>query len=128
MRKRKDPAAVALGRRGAQARLAKHTPAQRSAQARRAVQTRWAKAAGKQPVRWWGFFSVNDPKQPEALFWSQDKREVMAWARQHPDFGGFIDFIEGYDPRLTITTEFKPDAAAQVKALRVVLGDEGGEA
>jgi hypothetical protein len=45
---KKDPAAVALGRRGGKkggpARAAKLTPEQRSASARKAVQARWAKA------------------------------------------------------------------------------------
>src|SRR5579863_3972086 len=49
--KRKDPAAVALGRKGGKkggvARAAKLTPAQRSESARKAVRVRWAKA---QPV------------------------------------------------------------------------------
>jgi hypothetical protein len=46
--RKKDPAAVALGRKGGQkgglARAAKLTPRQRSASARKAVQARWAKA------------------------------------------------------------------------------------
>lgn len=46
--KKKDPAAVALGRKGGQkggpARAAKLTPKQRSESARKAVQARWAKA------------------------------------------------------------------------------------
>jgi hypothetical protein len=46
--KKKDPAAVALGRKGGKkggpARAAKLTPAQRSESARKAVQARWAKA------------------------------------------------------------------------------------
>jgi hypothetical protein len=45
---RKDPAAVALGRKGGKkggpARAAKLTPKQRSESARKAVQARWAKA------------------------------------------------------------------------------------
>jgi len=45
--KRKDPAAVALGRKGGKkggpARAAKLTPEQRSESARRAVQARWGK-------------------------------------------------------------------------------------
>jgi hypothetical protein len=47
--KKKNPAAVALGRRGGKkggpARAAKLTPEQRSASARKAVQARWSKAA-----------------------------------------------------------------------------------
>src|SRR5437773_357926 len=46
--KRKDPAAVALGRKGGKkggpARAAKLTPQQRSESARKAVQARWAAA------------------------------------------------------------------------------------
>jgi hypothetical protein len=46
--KRKDPAAVALGRKGGKkggpARAAKLTPEQRSESARKAVKARWAKA------------------------------------------------------------------------------------
>jgi hypothetical protein len=48
--KRKDPAAVALGRKGGKkggpARAAKLTAEQRSESARKAVQTRWAKIKG----------------------------------------------------------------------------------
>ena len=50
--KRKDPAAVALGRKGGKkggpARAAKLTPEQRSESARRAVQARWGKNQGNQ--------------------------------------------------------------------------------
>jgi hypothetical protein len=42
--KRKNPAAVALGRRGARVRMRKLTPEQRSEIARNAVQVRWNKA------------------------------------------------------------------------------------
>lgn len=49
--KKKDPAAVALGRKGGQkggpARAAKLTPKERSESARKAVQARWAKAKTK---------------------------------------------------------------------------------
>ncbi|HUD99671.1 MAG TPA: hypothetical protein VMR62_08860 [Bryobacteraceae bacterium] len=50
-KKRKDPAAVALGRKGGKkgglARAAKLTPAERSESARKAVQARWAKTKTK---------------------------------------------------------------------------------
>lgn len=50
-KKKKDPAAVALGRKGGKkgglARAAKLTPAQRSESARKAVQARWAKTKTK---------------------------------------------------------------------------------
>jgi hypothetical protein len=125
-KQRKDPAAIALGRKGAQARLTSLSAEQRSAQARKAVQTRWAKASGKQPIRWWGLFSVNGPNPPEPVFWSRDKAEVRAWGQQHPEHFGFMDFVEGYYPRVTIVAEFKPDVAAQVMALRAVLDEERG--
>jgi hypothetical protein len=50
---KKDPAAVALGRKGGKkggpARAAKLTPKQRSASARKAVLARWEKAKAKRP-------------------------------------------------------------------------------
>ena len=50
-KRKKDPAAVALGRKGGKkgglARSAKLTPAQRSESARKAVQARWAKSNAK---------------------------------------------------------------------------------
>jgi hypothetical protein len=50
-KKKKDPAAVALGRKGGKkgglARAAKLTPAERSESARKAVQARWAKTKTK---------------------------------------------------------------------------------
>ncbi len=45
--KRKNPAAVALGRRGGKARLKKMTAEERSRIARLAAQARWAKHKGK---------------------------------------------------------------------------------
>jgi hypothetical protein len=53
--KRKDPAAVALGRKGGKkggpARAAKLTAEQRSESARRAVQARWGKGSGNQGTK-----------------------------------------------------------------------------
>jgi hypothetical protein len=43
MRRRKDPAAVALGRKGGRATARKLTPEQRSQAARKAVLARWRK-------------------------------------------------------------------------------------
>jgi hypothetical protein len=43
MAKKKNPAAVALGRRGAKARLTKLTPEQRSEVAKTAAAARWRK-------------------------------------------------------------------------------------
>jgi hypothetical protein len=52
--KKKNPAAVALGRKGGKkggpARAAKLTPEQRSESARKAVQARWSKTAPANPV------------------------------------------------------------------------------
>ena len=52
--KKKNPAAVALGRKGGKkggpARAAKLTPEQRSESARKAVQARWSKAKRATPV------------------------------------------------------------------------------
>jgi hypothetical protein len=47
MAKRKNPAAVALGKRGAKARMKKLTPEKRSEVAKKAVAARWAKAKKK---------------------------------------------------------------------------------
>lgn len=42
----KNPAAVALGRKGGQATAKKRTPEERSSAARKAVEARWAKLEG----------------------------------------------------------------------------------
>jgi hypothetical protein len=47
MAKRKNPAAVALGKRGAKARLTKMTAEQRKVVARTAAAARWKKAKDK---------------------------------------------------------------------------------
>jgi hypothetical protein len=47
MAKRKNPAAVSLGKLGGKARLEKMTPEQRSAVAKKAAADRWAKAKKK---------------------------------------------------------------------------------
>ncbi|MFN8626028.1 MAG: hypothetical protein U0587_08620 [Candidatus Binatia bacterium] len=47
--KRKNPAAVALGKRGARARNVNLTPEERTEIARKAVQARWQKAKKEQP-------------------------------------------------------------------------------
>jgi len=43
-KKRKNPAAVALGRKGGKARVKNLSPEERSESARKAVQARWKKA------------------------------------------------------------------------------------
>jgi len=47
--KRKNPYAVALGRKGGKARVKNLSPEERSAAARKAVQARWEKAKKKTP-------------------------------------------------------------------------------
>jgi hypothetical protein len=47
MAKRKDPAAVSMGRRGGKNSRKYMTPEQRTALARKAVAARWAKAKGE---------------------------------------------------------------------------------
>ena len=47
MAKRKNPAAVALGKRGAKARLKKLTPEKRTEVAKKAAAARWHKPAAK---------------------------------------------------------------------------------
>jgi hypothetical protein len=47
MAKRKDPAAVALGKRGGKARLTKMTPEQRRVVAQKAAAARWKEAKDK---------------------------------------------------------------------------------
>ena len=49
VKRHKDPAAVALGRKGGKARIAKLSKEERSRLARLAVQTRWARAKAKNP-------------------------------------------------------------------------------
>ena len=48
MPKKKDPAAVRLGRKGGKASAQKLTPKQRSEKARKAAEALWAKKKGKQ--------------------------------------------------------------------------------
>jgi hypothetical protein len=47
MAKRKNPAAVALGKRGAKARLKKLSPEKRTEVAKKAAAARWGKPAAK---------------------------------------------------------------------------------
>lgn len=136
--KRKNPAAVALAKKSAKARMKSLTPKQRSEQARHAVQARWRKAKPDtypQSQRWWVLFGFanDDPNHLIALCSSPDKNEVKQAARspEYQDRCVFIDFVDGYDPAaFTMTCEFEPDVGAQVKALQTVLEDgtdEGGQ-
>jgi hypothetical protein len=134
MRKKKDPAAVALGRKGGKARLKTLTQERRSAIARHANLVRYGKAKppDAKPTRWWGLFSVpsDDGVHPsgeaELLDYSQDPAELLQRATevQSP----IIKPLD-YDPtKFTIVREFKPDEGAQLKALRVALdADEEGD-
>lgn len=156
MSKLKDPAAVALGRKGGKARLKTLTPEQRSAAARHAVLSRYGKAkppSAPKPGRWYGLIVIptdhNPPKpgdkdfvggvgaaaklldqahaNPQVILWSQNRDEVIARQRQEDRWTEIIDL--DYDPtRFTIQREYKPDVGAQLKGLRAVLDpeDEGG--
>jgi hypothetical protein len=64
----KDAAAVALGRKGGQARAKNLTPDQRSAAARKAVEARWAKI--DETLR------ALEKKNQKALLRTQKKRKV----------------------------------------------------
>jgi hypothetical protein len=82
--KKKDPAAVALGRKGGQkggpARAAKLTPKERSESARKAVQARWAKAKTKTaPSTMMGYIrrSCPEPSEPN----QGDERPRMSFAK-----------------------------------------------
>jgi len=106
-KKKKDPAAVALGRKGGKkgglARAAKLTPAERSESARKAVQTRWAKTKTKRSAAYivnkgetaavrndtsdHAFMSLlkrykatNDPTEMESL---SEQIEKMIFHKQH---------------------------------------------
>jgi hypothetical protein len=144
---RKDAAAVRLGQKGGKARLLTMTAEQRSASARNAVNARYNKSSA-QP-KWFGVVVVPLPEnfsggtpalakildesnaQPNVILWSRDREKARARAREvntDDQTTGFAVLIEeDYDPaRLTIQREFKPDAEAQLAALKVVIG-EGGQ-
>jgi hypothetical protein len=148
--KRKDPHAVAMGRKGGKARLTKISPERRSEIARHAVLTRYGKAkptAAPQPGRWFGLVAlpvdyvwhgtahaskVLDEaihSHPEVLLWSQDRAVVVARSQQKDLRDRTTIVIDlDYDPsRLTIQREFKPDVGAQLKALKSLLDDTGEE-
>lgn len=137
MAKRKNPAAVALGRRGAKARLKSLTSEQRSAQARLAVQARWSKINGKpQEATWYGLLllPVRAPHSaadfgkmvdeanaaPQVLFWSQERSEVVKRS-QEPDLDDRYTVIieQGWNPKaFAIRRTFGPDAEALKRMLQ----------
>jgi hypothetical protein len=137
-------AAVALGRLGGLRRAQTTTPEQRSAQGRMAVASR----RDRQPKGpWFGLVvlpvgykwkgtrhasAVLDEAHAntaEVLFWSQDRAEVKARSQQE-DLRDRITLIvsQEWNPcAFTIQREFKPDAGAQVAALRSLVDDERGK-
>src|SRR5438093_8232027 len=73
----KDPAAVALGRRGGlkggKARAAKMTPEQRIASAKKAALARWAKKRSREPIRL---------SETELEAWGTTHRPPRSWYEQ----------------------------------------------
>ena len=124
--RKKNLAAITLGLRGVRARM-KLPREERSEQARNAVLARWAKARGGEkpakPARWWCLFDIQDPDQPQVLFSSPDKAEVVSRSLG-PEFRErfvHIGFLE-YDPSVIVfENEFRPDPTAQTKALKALL-------
>ncbi|HEV8415250.1 MAG TPA: hypothetical protein VGQ49_16790 [Bryobacteraceae bacterium] len=91
MAKRKNAAAVALGRRGGKARMRTMTPAQRSEIARRAALASHGKL--RRPQQLWVVLHPTDDNPKIILFSDPDRRKVHAWARKNqPD--GIVTFLE----------------------------------
>jgi hypothetical protein len=97
--KKKNPAAVALGRKGGKQRLKTLTPERRSEIARHANAVRYGKAPAK-PTRWYGLLllptnyewrGVADAAKvldaahanPEVVYWSLNKAEVVKKAARY---------------------------------------------
>ena len=135
-KKAANAAGVALARLSVKARLKNLTKAQRSDQARRAVQERWRRAkppAEGKPGRWFGLFELSADRE-ELLCWAYARAVLEAKSRQQPD-RALVFFDLQYDPRkLTIQRQFQsPNASeavkasntkAQLRALRIALGKE----
>lgn len=123
MGKRKNPAAVALGRKGGEARREAMTPEQRIASARHAVLLRYGRA--EPPGKWYGLFTLDNPTATEELVaYSRSKDELRERARSEPERGWIIDTLD-YDPRTCVgsssaplVAKYEPDAAAQLRALQ----------
>ena len=121
--KRKNAAAVALSKR----QLQVCPPEERSARARSAVQARWNRAKAKsnpQSARWYGLFAIeDDPNHPQVLKWSRDRGEIQEASRKESQAGRAVMILDvDYDPtRFTMVREFRPDAAKQVEALKMLV-------
>jgi len=128
MSKRKNPAAVALGRKGGKARLKTLTPERRSEIASHANRVRYGKAeppATAKPGRWYGLILIpedpNPPKpgdkdfvggvgrwakrldkahaNPQIVLWSHDRAEVVERSQQEDLRDRATDIIDvDYDP------------------------------
>jgi hypothetical protein len=152
--KRKDPAAVALGRKGGKARLVKIPPERRTEIARHAVLTRYAKT--KPP--WYGVLLIPVPEDapapdsaagfpepdsvsgfvawakigdaahcnPQILMWSQDWQAVVERLREEDKRGNWVEIVEvDYDPRrFAVRRKFTPDADALRQLLKVDVDPE----
>lgn len=144
MRKKRTPAAE-FGRQGGLTRAKRMTPEQRSAAARRAVNTRYGKTEPK-PI-WYGLVAlpadyvwhgtehaakVLDEATSDTgkvVFWSQDKTEVIKKS-QEPDYVDRTTIIieQDWDPKsFRLVREYEPDTDAQLKGLRAVLDTDGGQ-
>ena len=138
---KKNPAAVALGRRGGKARLRTLTPERRSQIAKKANAARWAKAKGgvtSKPDLWYRLWAFDPPARfgngfdltynpPELLFFDRDEQKVHAFGAAAKARGD--NRIMGFDTTdecphrggLRLTRKYAPDPRAQVKALQAVL-------
>jgi len=149
--KKKNPAAVALGRRSG----VSLTPTERIERARRAATSRWSKA--KPPAvskpRWYGLVDVpplpwniyhNQDNDPGFAAWVEQIDKAMAtskgviWFRDEAELDrevvrrrhlqdGLVLIIDGvnYDPAKSIITRtYKPDTGAQLNALEALLGTD----
>jgi len=116
MSKKKNPAAVSLGRKGGEARRKALTPEQRSASARHAVLSRYGKA--EPPSRWYGLYALDDPNFPELVMYSRDRVELRQRARAE-DRAFVIEELD-YDPqtRVPIVPKYEPDTDSRLQALR----------
>ena len=118
MKKRKSPEAVALGRKGGEARRKKLTAEQRSASARHAVLSRYGKAKPPaKPARWYGLFDFDVPGS--LIAYSRDKEVLRQRAKAEPERIFIIEDLD-YDPenRMQIVPKFEPDTAARLQALQ----------
>src|ERR1039457_6121628 len=125
MRKRKSPAAVALGKKGGEARRRALTPEQRSASARHAVLSRYGKAkppSTPQPARWYGVCLIPVPEdfhggigavakimdeahaKPNVFLGTRNRDEARARLHQENLAGKWAEVLDvDYDPtRFTI--------------------------